>query len=259
MNYRENIRSSFHNIFSHKIRTSLTLIGITIGVMAVILMFSTIYGIKNLIKKNMEGIGWNNSVIIVQNTGEETNNNRMFRFYSVNRKVKPLTLSDYTVVKKLDTIKTSYGMIESWDRNRTGRGKRWIQLRGTNVSYFKNKNYILKEGRFFNAFEDSYSAKVCILGYYYAKDHYPGGNALNQEVGIGKNTFKVIGVLDDDNLNYKNLGLIQNGGDAMDAFANLCYENDENLKAQIKKDLLKYCELDTFAMVKLVEKLKEFL
>ena len=34
---------------------------------------------------------------------------------------------------------------------------------------------------------------------------------------------------------------------------------DENLKAQIKKDLLKYCELDTFAMVKLVEKLKEFL
>ena len=66
-------------------------------------------------------------------------------------------------------------------------------------------------------------------------------------------------LFDDDNLNYKNLGLIQNGGDAMDAFANLCYEKDENLKAQIKKDLLKYCELDTFAMVKLVEKLKEFL
>ena len=66
-------------------------------------------------------------------------------------------------------------------------------------------------------------------------------------------------LFDDDNLNYKNLGLIQNGGDAMDAFVNLCYEKDENLKAQIKKDLLKYCELDTFAMVKLVEKLKEFL
>jgi len=37
-------------------------------------------------------------------------------------------------------------------------------------------------------------------------------------------------LFDDDNLNYKNLGLIQNGGDAMDAFVNLCYEKDENLK-----------------------------
>ena len=62
----------------------------------------------------------------------------------------------------------------------------------------------------------------------------------------------------DESLNYKNLGLIQNGGDAMDTYAKLHLINDEKLKEQIKRDLLKYCELDTFAMVKLLEKLKEF-
>ena len=61
-----------------------------------------------------------------------------------------------------------------------------------------------------------------------------------------------------EKLNYKNLGLIQNGGDAMDSFANLHLIEDENLKKQIKEDLLKYCKLDTFAMVKLLEKLEEF-
>jgi len=66
-------------------------------------------------------------------------------------------------------------------------------------------------------------------------------------------------LFNDDNLNYKNLGLIQNGGDAMNVFANLCYEKDENLKAKIREDLLKYCKLDTFAMVKLVGKLREFI
>ena len=63
---------------------------------------------------------------------------------------------------------------------------------------------------------------------------------------------------DDEKLNYKNLGLIQNGGDAMDSFANLHLIEDENLKKRIKEDLLKYCKLDTFAMVKLLEKLEGF-
>ena len=63
---------------------------------------------------------------------------------------------------------------------------------------------------------------------------------------------------DDESLNYKNLGLIQNGGDAMDTFAKLRLIDDEKLKKQIKEDLLRYCKLDTFAMVKILGKLKSF-
>ncbi|MFA6139002.1 MAG: DUF2779 domain-containing protein [Sulfurimonas sp.] len=61
----------------------------------------------------------------------------------------------------------------------------------------------------------------------------------------------------DDELDYKKLGSIQNGGDAMDTFANLHLLKDKSQLAGIKKDLLAYCRLDTLAMVRIWEKLCE--
>ena len=61
----------------------------------------------------------------------------------------------------------------------------------------------------------------------------------------------------DDELDYKKLGSVQNGGDAMDTFANLHLLKDKSKIAEIKKDLLSYCRLDTLAMVRLWEKLGE--
>lgn len=59
----------------------------------------------------------------------------------------------------------------------------------------------------------------------------------------------------DDALDYKKLGSIQNGGDAMETFANLHLLEDKTQVADIKKDLLAYCRLDTLAMVRIWEKL----
>ena len=61
----------------------------------------------------------------------------------------------------------------------------------------------------------------------------------------------------DDELDYKKLGSVQNGGDAMDTFANLHLLKDKSKKEEIRKDLLAYCHLDTLAMVRIVERLKE--
>ena len=62
-----------------------------------------------------------------------------------------------------------------------------------------------------------------------------------------------------DELNYKKLGSIQNGGDAMDTFANLHLLKDKSKRDEIRKDLLAYCHLDTLAMVRIFEKLKEII
>jgi len=60
----------------------------------------------------------------------------------------------------------------------------------------------------------------------------------------------------DPSLDYHNLNLIHNGSEAMNTFANLSsYSKEEQEK--IRKCLLKYCELDTYAMVKIFDKLKE--
>jgi len=59
----------------------------------------------------------------------------------------------------------------------------------------------------------------------------------------------------DDSLNYHNLELIHNGSEAMSMYANLDNMSKEE-QEKVRKSLLKYCELDTYAMVKIWEKLK---
>lgn len=58
-----------------------------------------------------------------------------------------------------------------------------------------------------------------------------------------------------DELDYKKVGSIQNGGDAMDTFASLHLLKDKTKRDTIRKDLLAYCHLDTLAMVRIWEKL----
>lgn len=60
----------------------------------------------------------------------------------------------------------------------------------------------------------------------------------------------------DPSLNYHNLEEIHNGGEAMSAFASMHKLSKEDQKS-LRKNLLKYCELDTLAMVKIYQKIKE--
>ena len=61
---------------------------------------------------------------------------------------------------------------------------------------------------------------------------------------------------DDPSLDYHNLEGIHNGSEAMDSYANLGNYSKEEQEI-IRNNLLKYCELDTYAMVKIYVKLKE--
>ena len=60
----------------------------------------------------------------------------------------------------------------------------------------------------------------------------------------------------DEELDYHNLELIHNGGEAMDSYKHLTNYSPEEQK-KIRTSLLKYCELDTYAMVKIWQKLNE--
>ena len=61
---------------------------------------------------------------------------------------------------------------------------------------------------------------------------------------------------DDPELDYKKLDIIQNGGDAMNAFATLHEQSPEDI-VRIRRALLAYCKLDTLAMVRVLGKLYE--
>ena len=60
----------------------------------------------------------------------------------------------------------------------------------------------------------------------------------------------------DPKLDYHNLEMIHNGSEAMSEFANL-KNLEKNDKEKVRYNLLRYCELDTYAMVKIWQKLNE--
>jgi hypothetical protein len=62
----------------------------------------------------------------------------------------------------------------------------------------------------------------------------------------------------DPSLNYHNLELIHNGGEASSSFIEMKDKTNEEIK-KIREALLKYCELDTYAMVKIHDKLKSII
>lgn len=63
---------------------------------------------------------------------------------------------------------------------------------------------------------------------------------------------------DDPELDYHNLPVVHNGGEASEAFLNLKNKSKKEQK-EIRHGLLVYCELDTLAMVKLWERFKEII
>ena len=65
----ENIRLAFQGIWSHKMRSVLTMLGIIIGIAAIITIVSTIKGTNEQIKENLIGAG-NNVVTVQLNQGD---------------------------------------------------------------------------------------------------------------------------------------------------------------------------------------------
>jgi len=202
MYFSESLASSIQNIFTHKLRSFLTLLGIIIGVFAVVTMFSTIYGMKILINERMKEMGWNNSLIIYPSAGEENiSSRRRHRFRRMKREVKPLTFDDYLLLKKNVESKYIYGHIETWQKYLHNEKEDYVSLKATNNEFFLSKTYDLKNGRYFNSFESLSSLKVCVVGYHFAEKYLQKGKQLGEKISIGNQRYQIVGVLDEDKLN----------------------------------------------------------
>ena len=59
----ENIREAFDGIWSHKLRSALTMLGVIIGIASIIAISSTIMGTNEQIKQNLVGAGNNTAAI----------------------------------------------------------------------------------------------------------------------------------------------------------------------------------------------------
>ncbi|MCB5247009.1 MAG: ABC transporter permease, partial [Candidatus Cloacimonetes bacterium] len=196
------LRSAFQSIMNHKLRSLLTLTGIVIGVLAVVSMFSSVYALKQLISKNMEGMGWDLSVVISAESPGNVSGPRSMRraLRRAEQSVETINYDDYLALKSSVPHKSSYAMIMSSAVMRIGNQDKQIQLRATDAGFFANKTYPLLSGRYYNQYENDNILPAAVLGYHFAKEQYGESDPVGQVLQLGDHRLRIVGVLKDDQL-----------------------------------------------------------
>lgn len=205
----ENIRLAFQGIWSHKMRSFLTMLGIIIGIASIIAIVSTIKGTSEQIKEDLIGSG-NNTVDIVLKEGDYEYD---AEYGSMNGNQVPplLTNEQKEKVRKLDHVKSatfyhsrSYTSSVYYKNTSFQGGK----VFGIDESYLDTCDYIVQAGRGFGKNDYDSFAKVALVDTNAAANLFEGENPIGKTVEIGTEPFTVVGILtkrEDDMPNIQTL------------------------------------------------------
>ncbi len=191
----ENIRLSFQGIWAHKMRSFLTMLGIIIGIAAIIAIVSTIKGTSEQIKQNLVGSG-DNIVNVQLYEGE-------MQYYSSQWTQTPegvALVTDDIKEQILDIEEVSavsafrFGSIESICYGDTVLNG--LTLTGVDNSYFDVLGYAVTKGRLFTQNDIDSFKKFVVLDVTAADNLFAGENPIGKTVEMSGNAFIVIGVVD---------------------------------------------------------------
>lgn len=187
----ENIRLSFVGIWSHKMRSFLTMLGIIIGIASIISIVSTIQGTNEQIKQNLVGAGNNNvDVRLYQGESElDLSWERPQGIAVINEEQKEEIRKIAGVVSATFYNRRSWvDGISSGDMT-LGSGSMY----GVDLDFLKTKGYVIQNGR--NFVEDDYRLfrKVALLDDTAVQTLFPGENPVGKTLEVRGEPFTVIG------------------------------------------------------------------
>ena len=179
----ETFREAIQNIWSNKFRTFLTMLGIIIGVMAVMVIVGLGNGMTTSIQDEFAGMGTN--LLTVQVMGYGSRSVKVKDFYELVEKnsdvlgdVSPTISMSGTV--KVGTDDDSYSS---------------TSVKGVSEAYLNMAGYKIVQGRPLNYVDMDANKKVCIVGDYISRVGY-GGNAIGQSIKIGAEKYTIVGVME---------------------------------------------------------------
>lgn len=195
----ENIRLSFQGIWAHKMRSFLTMLGIIIGIAAIIAIVSTIKGTSEQIKENLVGSG-DNTVQIQLSAGDwpYASGNGMSApegIPIVNDEMKKEILD----VDEISAV-SAYRYGSMYEGINYGSQKlENATLLGTDLDYFSVMGYILTEGRLFTERDRTEFKKSVILDSTAAGILFEGEEPIGKTLEIKGDAYVVVGIVDLDN------------------------------------------------------------
>ncbi len=191
----ENIRLSFQGIWSHKMRSFLTMLGIIIGIASIISIVSTIKGTNEQIKNNLIGSGNNTLSIMLYTQGYPF---IMDSYTSTPIGIREVSDEVCEEIRELDSVEnvTRYNERQWTDsiyyKNESLQN---ISVRSIDTSYFDTVGYTIRMGR--NFIESDYKnfRKVLILDQTASDNLFGNENPIGETIEINKAPFTIVGVV----------------------------------------------------------------
>ncbi|HTR81851.1 MAG TPA: ABC transporter permease [Bacteroidota bacterium] len=196
MQIQESFKMALNAIRVNKLRSSLTLLGISVGVFSIIGVMTAMGVLQNAIEHGLSDLGTNTFQIQKFPTGFFHGGRDRDKF----RNRKDITLDQGEMfVRRMTQAK--YIGLESW----FGIKQVWhnddktnpnVGLVGETVQGFPTNNWTIKDGRAFTEEEIEYAAPVCVLGNGVVEKLFERGTPIGETVKVDGNKFKVIGTIE---------------------------------------------------------------
>lgn len=180
MSFFDSVGMALKNIVSSKMRTFLTMLGIIIGVGAVIVIVGLGNGLETYVTDSFSSMGTNTLTVSVQSRGA----------------TRTLAVDDmYEMVEELDEyLEFCSPMATMRGGVKIGSETLSSSTQGISEEYFGIKNYEIAKGRGIQYSDIAFRSKVCVVGTYLDRAYFMG-KAVGESLRIGGQSYKIIGVM----------------------------------------------------------------
>ena len=183
------IKVATQSILKNKMRTFLTMLGIVIGVAAVIVMVAVGYGAQSSIEKQIGSLG-TNMIMVMPGASQQGGVNQGANTF--NR----LTPQDYEKLQRESILLSAVSPVVFTQAQAISSQGNWrTRVQGVSTEYQVIRDWPTESGSFFSEADVRGARKVAVLGSTVAKALFPDGDAVGQQMQIRDVPVTVLGVL----------------------------------------------------------------
>lgn len=197
MNLLEALVVSLRSLQVNKLRTTLTILGIVVGIFSIIVIMTIITMLQNSIENGVSQLA-QNTFQIQKFPAFRTGGHGEWHKY---RNRKDITLDDYYRLEDLMKSRVKYMGAESWQGGKIVKfGNREtnpnMSVAGETLGGMKTNDWKVDYGRDFRQYDITYSGNVCLIGQDVVDKLFPNINPVGYEIKVDGHPMRVIGVLE---------------------------------------------------------------
>lgn len=192
----EATKISLRNLWSYKGRSFLTILGMVIGITAVIVIFSAGSGLRALLHQQIESYGSDTIEVEVKTPAVSKTSFANAASMAMGATITTLKIADMEAALKLPNVEDAYAGVMAQEQATYGDQRQRALILALGASAQNIDNTKLRAGRFFTDDEDRGLARVAVLGPEMKDNLFGDSDALGQYVKIDRVNFKVVGVLE---------------------------------------------------------------